>query len=94
VAVKSCRLQLYSRLFLCLTSIVFNSSFQAVKFDKDATYIKQWVPELKGCSAKEAIDPAKEMGKGVLDVGYVEPLIDHNFAQKRAVSVFSRLNIK
>jgi deoxyribodipyrimidine photolyase len=63
---------------------------QARKYDGDAKYIKQWVPELRGCTAKQIIDPVKELGKRVLDIGYVVPLVDHTWAQKRAVSVFSR----
>jgi deoxyribodipyrimidine photo-lyase len=69
----------------------FNPFIQSKKFDKDVEYIKKWVPELQDVEAKDIhkwYDPTvREKYKAVK---YPEPVIDHEFASKRAVEVFTK----
>jgi len=68
----------------------FNPFIQSNKFDKEATYIKHWVPELKDVPAKDIhkwFDPVvREKYKGL--TSYPAPVIDHKEASARAVKVF------
>ena len=50
---------------------IFNPHLQAIKFDKDLTYIKKWIPELN-------------------ELTYPLPIIEHDFARKRALEVFGK----
>lgn len=69
----------------------FNPFIQSKKFDKDAEYIKKWVPELKDVDAKDIHKwydkSVREKYKGLK---YPEPIIDHEFASKRAVETFTK----
>jgi len=68
----------------------FNPFIQSKKFDKDAEYIKKWVPELQDVEPKDIhkwYDPAV---REKYSTKYPEPAIDHEFASKRAVEVFTK----
>lgn len=69
----------------------FNPFIQSKKFDKDAEYIKKWVPELQDVDPKDIhkwSDPViREKYK---DVKYPEPIVDHELASKRAVEIFTK----
>jgi len=68
----------------------FNPFIQSNKFDKEAEYIKHWVPELKEVDAKDIhkwFDPlVREKYKDLTT--YPAPIIDHKEASARAVKVF------
>jgi deoxyribodipyrimidine photo-lyase len=61
---------------------IFNPWLQAAKFDPDAKYIKNFVPELRKFTAKEIHNP-----KSALD-GYVKPIVEHGQKAKEAVLRF------
>ena len=66
----------------------FNPFIQSSKFDKDAEYIKKWIPELKSVSSKDIhkwFDPAV---RSKYKVDYPAPVVDHKFASARAMDVF------
>ncbi len=54
---------------------IFNPTTQAERFDPDGTYVRRYVPELRGIEGKAVHQPWKLDG-GVPD-GYVEPVVDH-----------------
>lgn len=69
----------------------FNPFIQSKKFDKDAEYIKKWVPELQDVEPKDIhkwydVVIREKYNKAIK---YPEPIIDHEFASKRAVDVFT-----
>lgn len=57
-----------------------NPWIQSSKFDKDAKYIKKWVPELENVPAKD-IHKWYEKYQNYKDVDYVKPVVDY-FEQK------------
>ena len=62
---------------------VFNPTLQGKKFDPDGDYVRRWVPELKGLSAKEIHEPWK------LDPppeDYPAPIVDHDAERKEALA--------
>lgn len=66
----------------------FNPYTQSKKFDKDAIYIKKWVPELKDVDAKDVHKWYDNTIRNKYDVDYPEPVIDHKYASTRAMKVF------
>ena len=54
---------------------VLNPTTQAKRFDKDAKYIRRWVPELSDLSAVDAIDPSVALRQ---KTGYPLPIVDHH----------------
>jgi deoxyribodipyrimidine photo-lyase len=60
---------------------IFNPASQAAKFDPEAEYIRQWLPELRSIDTEELVT-----GKiSPLDrqyCGYPEPIVDHNQRQR------------
>jgi deoxyribodipyrimidine photo-lyase len=67
---------------------VFSPTRQAERFDKEATFIKRWVPELRGVKAKYAIEPMKLGLETLKKLGYYEPIVEHVMARKRAIEAF------
>lgn len=67
----------------------FNPFIQSSKFDKEAEYIKYWIPELKDVPAKDIhqwFDPTVRAKYPSID--YPEPVIDHKVASARALKTF------
>ena len=67
----------------------FNPFIQSEKFDKEALYIKKWLPQLKDLPPKDIhkwYDPAIRSKYPTLD--YPAPVIDHKEASARAMRVF------
>lgn len=76
---------------------IFNPALQGEKFDPDGDYVRKWVPELAkvpskwihkpGKAPQEVLDAAGvELGKN-----YPKPIVDHDFARKRALELFAEL---
>jgi deoxyribodipyrimidine photo-lyase len=62
---------------------VFNPILQAKKFDPDGDYVRRWVPELRGLSAKEIHEP------WTLDEppqDYPARIVDHDVERKEALA--------
>ena len=68
---------------------IFNPASQAKKFDSEAEYIRQWLPEL--CS----IDTEALVTGNILPLerdrcGYPAPIVDHNQQQKRFKAIYQQ----
>lgn len=60
---------------------IFNPASQAKKFDPDAEYIRQWLPELRSIETEMLVTgkiPADECDR----CGYPTPIVDHNQQQR------------
>ena len=77
---------------------IFNPILQGEKFDPDGLYVKKYVPELAHLDAryihKPWTAPALNLSAAGIILGktYPHPLIDHDFARKRALDAFQSLN--
>ncbi|MDD3603528.1 MAG: deoxyribodipyrimidine photo-lyase [Sulfurovum sp.] len=70
---------------------IFNPYMQSKKFDKEARYIKKWVPELAFAEAKRLHDEAFLHTHGIK--GYPKPIVCHKEASQKALEYFKgRLN--
>ncbi|MEM1316907.1 MAG: deoxyribodipyrimidine photo-lyase [Pseudomonadota bacterium] len=76
---------------------IFNPIMQAEKFDKDGTYIKTWVPELKDLPAKHLgapweapLDVLKKAGVKLGET-YPRPIVDHKEARERALGALDEM---
>ena len=74
---------------------VFNPVKQHEKFDADGTYVRRWVPELRGLPDKhlaqpwEAPDEVLEEAGVALGKDYPEPLVDLKRSREEAIARFS-----
>lgn len=60
---------------------IFNPYTQAQKFDRDATYIRKWVPELKSVDTKMILT-GDLLPLTRHQVGYPLPIVDHSVQQR------------
>lgn len=61
---------------------IFNPASQAQKFDPEAEYIRQWVPEIRHLDTAELV--TGKISQSACDrVGYVPPIVDHKRQQAR-----------
>ena len=67
---------------------VFNPYLQSKKFDKDAHYIKKWLPELRDIEPKNIHNEAFLLSAYVKD--YPKPNIVHKEAKARAISCYKK----
>lgn len=70
----------------------FNPFIQSKKFDKEAEYIKRWVPELAEVPPKDIhkwFDPTIRE-KYVTQTSYPAPIVDHKEASAHAIEVFKK----
>lgn len=65
---------------------VFNPYLQAKKFDKDAIYIKKWLPQLLHVSAKDLHNEAYLLEASLKN--YPKPCVVHKEAAKKAIEAF------
>ena len=65
---------------------IFNPYLQSKKFDKDASYIKRWLPELLHVSPKDLHD--EEYLLHVSLQNYPKPMLSHKEASKKAIESF------
>lgn len=60
---------------------IFNPASQAKKFDPEAEYIREWLPELRGVDTEDLV--SGKIAAGERDrYGYPEPIVDHNQQQR------------
>ena len=65
---------------------IFNPILQGEKFDAEGEYIRRWVPELRGLSAKETHDPyGRGKGKVVAERGYPKMCVVHSEMRQKAL---------
>ena len=67
---------------------IFNPYLQSKKFDKEAKYIKRWVPELGLIDAKKLHDESYFL-KHTIE-GYPKPMVVHKEASKNALEYFKQ----
>ncbi len=65
---------------------VFNSYLQSKKFDKEALYIKKYLPELQQVQPKYLHDEAYLLSTDIK--GYPKPMVHHKEAAKKAIEIF------
>ncbi|MBW4444535.1 MAG: deoxyribodipyrimidine photo-lyase [Plectolyngbya sp. WJT66-NPBG17] len=71
---------------------IFNPASQAKKFDADAEYIREWLPELRSVDTEDLI--SGKISKEERDrVGYPQPIIDHNVQQRKFKERFAAQKI-
>ncbi|MFE8700648.1 cryptochrome/photolyase family protein [Cytobacillus sp. FJAT-54145] len=76
---------------------IFNPITQGEKFDRDGEYIRKWVPELTKLPNPYIHRPwtaPSELLKSVgikLNETYPLPIIDHDFARKRALAAYDKI---
>lgn len=79
---------------------IFNPILQSEKFDSEGYYIRKWIPELAKLPSKyihkpwEA--PEEVLNAAHIDLGetYPKPMINHDFARKRALAAFDQIKNK
>ena len=64
---------------------IFNPFAQAKKFDKDAKYIKKWIPELSHVSSKDLITGSIN---SLERKSYPEPIISHKIQQAKFKKIY------
>ncbi|NND70464.1 MAG: deoxyribodipyrimidine photo-lyase [Rhodothermales bacterium] len=75
---------------------VFNPISQSKKFDSDGDYIRRWIPELAGLSAKQIHEPWL-LDEDVLkkassnDDVYPQPIVEHSEARHRALMAYEKI---
>lgn len=69
---------------------VFNPWLQSAKFDKNATYIKKWLPKLKDVPSKHLHEWFKfcDEYKGKID--YPVPIVDYKKAKERVLKAYKK----
>jgi deoxyribodipyrimidine photo-lyase len=77
---------------------IFNPVLQGAKFDPDGAYVRRFCPELTRLPNKYIhrpwmATPAQLAGTGVrLGQTYPAPMIDHDFARRRALAAFAEIS--
>ena len=66
---------------------IFNPWSQSKEHDPDATYIKQWVPELRGLSAK-CIHAWNECYSDENNIKYPAPIVDYKEQREKALKMY------
>lgn len=72
---------------------IFNPYTQAERYDPDATYIKQWVPELASVEASVLTDGKTHDFSGVAP-GYPKPLVDQKESYHRCMETYKDAKTK
>ncbi|WP_413198536.1 FAD-binding domain-containing protein [Nostoc piscinale] len=68
---------------------IFNPASQAQKFDPDAEYIRQWLPELRSIDS-EYLVTGKITPLERRAVGYPEPIVDHKQQQQKFKQLYQQ----
>ncbi len=67
---------------------IFNPTSQAEKFDPDGAYRRRFIPELgRGGQSPDLFDRER-------NATYPEPIVDHDFARKRALAAFQEMRAR
>ena len=71
---------------------IFNPMTQAQKFDPEADYIRQWLPELSSLET-EALLTGKISSVQRQRLGYPEPIVNHQQQQKYFKSLYQQVKL-
>ena len=69
---------------------IFNPWSQSEKHDKDAEYIKKWIPELESVPAKE-IHKWNEVWEKYSDIKYPKPIVNYDEQRKKALAMYKKV---
>jgi deoxyribodipyrimidine photo-lyase len=69
---------------------VFNPLTQAARFDAEAVYLKRWLPELAGLSARQLHEPWRDPA-ALARCGYPQPLVDLKASRELALEAYEAL---
>ena len=71
---------------------LFNPILQSEKFDKNAEYIKEWVPELNDIPAKDIHNWESEYKNYDLkEVNYIKPIVEYKKARQESVDMYRKV---
>jgi deoxyribodipyrimidine photo-lyase len=68
---------------------IFNPWSQSFEHDKDAVYIKKWLPQLKDVPAKALHNWFKEW-ENYKDTGYGKPILDYEEMREKALDMYAK----
>jgi deoxyribodipyrimidine photo-lyase len=68
---------------------IFNPASQSQKFDAEAEYIRQWLPELRSIETEDLVT-GKILPLDRDRCGYPAPIVDHNQQQKRFKAIYQQ----
>lgn len=68
---------------------IFNPWTQSIKFDKEAEYIKHWLPVLKDVPANHIHNWYKYY-ESYPEIEYIKPIIDHSIQRKIFISAYKK----
>ena len=72
---------------------IFNPASQAQKFDREAEYIRTWLPEIRHFDTEELVT-GKISPLSAQMCGYPPPIVDHNQQQKKFKLFYQNIQIK
>ncbi len=76
---------------------IFNPILQGEKFDKDGSYVRHWVPELKNVPSNyihrtwEMDEETQKLAKVKIGKDYPLPIVDHTKARNEALQAFDKI---
>ncbi|KAF9428744.1 hypothetical protein BGZ94_001239 [Podila epigama] len=71
---------------------IFNPLLQSQRFDPNGTFIRRWVPELRGLTDKQIHEPFKILAPSQFaKLGYPKPIVDHATVKTRYINEFKRV---
>ena len=77
---------------------IFNPVLQGEKFDPEGIYVRRWVPELARLDSRWIHAPWRAPKSVLADAGvtldrtYPAPIVDHDFARRRALDALASLS--
>ena len=70
---------------------VFNPSLQSERYDKDAIYIKKWLPQLKDIEPKHLHNWEKYYQEyNLKEIKYWEPMVNYTESKKKGISMYKK----
>ena len=71
----------------------WNETFwKSEKFDKNAEYIKEWIPELRDVPAKDIHNwESKYKDYDLNDINYFKPIVEYKKARKESVEMYRKV---
>ena len=69
---------------------IFNPSSQAQKFDPEAQYIRQWLPEISSLDTGELVT-GKILPMDARSYAYVTPIVDHKEQQRKFKALYAQV---
>jgi deoxyribodipyrimidine photo-lyase len=70
---------------------IFNPVLQGRRFDPDGEYVRRWLPELAHLPGPLIHEPWKAPALVSLGRDYPAPIVEHEFARRRALAAFASI---